>query len=627
MHSNILLHGSTNPLPETQHLRAGQLELLYEAGFLRYIKVGDTEVLRMINHYIRDQNWTTIPMVITYEKIERSKAGFIIVYKANCLQGDVQFQWNCSITGREDSSITFEIRGEALTTFKRNRLGFTVLHPIDTASGKPCTIIHPGDRQETLKFPESVSPHQPFFDMSAMRWKPSEGIEAELQFEGELFETEDQRNWSDASFKTYCTPLSIPMPVLVKKGDVVNQTIHFKVRADAAVIRGNVKRQLTFSVDKKNTTAFPLVGIPLNDLSHDPQTRDKIKELNIDFLRIELYSNDTKTTTRIKQALEMDLPLEIVIFFEKEFDAEFISRLLPLHDRVKYIIVLPTYANCTDKGLLERVVPLLRKNFPQCKIGGGTDAFFTELNRDRTEASSLDFLSFSINPQIHATDIATLTENLAAQKDVVTSCRLFAKEKDIHVGPVTFKMRWNPGAATREVEKSAPGILPNSVDLRQLSLYGAVWTLGSFKYLAENDVKAVTYYETCGWKGLVPHPEQSWPSDILFPQRAVYPLFIILKEILQRKQCRVAKLISSDPLIVDGLALLDRDGNEIIMLANYSDSSQSVVLPPSSKSVTSRTLHGDNVLETMMKGQGSTTLRVQVKDQIVLPPFSFTVLE
>ena len=36
-------------------------------------------------------------------------------------------------------------------------------------------------------------------------------------FNGETFEMEDQRNWTDASFKTYCTPLSLPYPIKIIK--------------------------------------------------------------------------------------------------------------------------------------------------------------------------------------------------------------------------------------------------------------------------------------------------------------------------------------------------------------------------------------------------------------------------
>ena len=37
-------------------------------------------------------------------------------------------------------------------------------------------------------------------------------VELELLFEGDLFEMEDQRNWTDASFKTYCTPAGARLP-------------------------------------------------------------------------------------------------------------------------------------------------------------------------------------------------------------------------------------------------------------------------------------------------------------------------------------------------------------------------------------------------------------------------------
>ena len=35
------------------------------------------------------------------------------------------------------------------------------------------------------------------------------GGEIVIRFEGDLFEMEDQRNWTDASYKTYSTPLRI----------------------------------------------------------------------------------------------------------------------------------------------------------------------------------------------------------------------------------------------------------------------------------------------------------------------------------------------------------------------------------------------------------------------------------
>ena len=37
--------------------------------------------------------------------------------------------------------------------------------------------------------------------------------------EGDTWETEDHRNWTDASFKTYSRPLSLPYPYAIAKGE------------------------------------------------------------------------------------------------------------------------------------------------------------------------------------------------------------------------------------------------------------------------------------------------------------------------------------------------------------------------------------------------------------------------
>ena len=45
-----------------------------------------------------------------------------------------------------------------------------------------------------------------------------ETVAAERRVLGDAFEMEDQRNWADASFKTYVRPLSKPRPYVIAKG-------------------------------------------------------------------------------------------------------------------------------------------------------------------------------------------------------------------------------------------------------------------------------------------------------------------------------------------------------------------------------------------------------------------------
>lgn len=472
MHPTILSHGSLSSIVKPVVLNAGGLCVSYQSGFLRYIKWNDVEVIRMINHAVRDCDWGTVSVFITNQKIEANDNSFLIEYEAQCQQGDIDFVWTCRIHGKEDSSIVFDIVGKALTNFKRNRIGFTVLHPVDTCAGKECTITHTDFRNEVQQFPILISPSQLFYDVVAMVWRPTEEVEASLTFEGDTFETEDQRNWIDASFKTYCTPLSKPYPIEVQAGEEIKQSIRLKVRTHKVTVRE--EKLLTFCLDRKNTLPFPEIGIPLSKLPHDDETIQLLKSLQLDFLRVEISIGRNVDNATLQHAFkiisQVKCSLEIVLFFEEMYDLNFIDHLLPFKENINHFIILSTHAKCTDEKLIKQIVPLLRRHFPKSKVGAGTDAFFAELNRNRIPVQDIDFLTFSINPQVHAVDVNSLTENLATHRNVVNSCSSFGDGRKVHVGPVTFKMRWNPNATSATPEKPEGNRLPSHVDPRQLSL-------------------------------------------------------------------------------------------------------------------------------------------------------------
>ena len=116
-------------------------------------------------------------------------------------------------------------------------------------------------------------------------------------------------------------------------------------------------------------------------------------------------------------------------------------------------------------------------------------------------------------------------ETLEAQAVTVESARQFAGGLPIAVTPVTLLARFNPNATGPEPEP-APGELPAQVDVRQMSLFGANWTLGSIKYLSESGASSVTYYETTGWRGVMETTSGSpLPREIpLSPRRSLSAL-------------------------------------------------------------------------------------------------------
>ncbi len=203
-------------------------------------------------------------------------------------------------------------------------------------------------------------------------------------------------------------------------------------------------------------------------------------------------------------------------------------------------------------------------------VGGGTRAYFTELNRATLPLARMEVVGYTINPQVHAFDNASLTETLAAQAETVRSAREIVGERPLAIGPITLRPRFNPNATGTE-PPLPPGELPPSVDYRQPSLFAAGWLAGSVNALGNAGADSLTYFETTGWKGLIErrgHPLRvkafhSWPGMI-------FPVYHVLADIGELSDGEIVPIALGDGLRVQALAL--RAGNRLrVILANMRD--------------------------------------------------------
>ena len=198
------------------HLSAGPLKLLFDNGEIRYLRLGDVEVLRRVYVAVRDRNWRTIPPVISDLRIEHGDDSFEISYHVEHNAGGLHFAWDGRITASPTCEVKFEMRAGPAQHSR----------PIAPASaccirtsprGQPCVIEHPDGSQTQGQFPREIMPHQPFKNIRAIRHRVGDA-KARVLMEGDIFEMEDQRNWSDGSYKTYCRPLELPYPYELKEG-------------------------------------------------------------------------------------------------------------------------------------------------------------------------------------------------------------------------------------------------------------------------------------------------------------------------------------------------------------------------------------------------------------------------
>ena len=198
----ICLFGTDEPVRSPRFLRAGNLTAELEAGNLRYIRFDGAEALRAISFIVRDKDWGTYNPVITDVQIDESDQRFLVTLSAITSDQDQSFSYSARIEGRADGTLIFAGRGSTETGFLTNRTGFVVLHPIDGIAGTPVQITHTDGRVVESEFPDLIDPVQPMSDLRMLARTTPCGLKVETLMQGDTYEMEDQRNWTDASYKT-----------------------------------------------------------------------------------------------------------------------------------------------------------------------------------------------------------------------------------------------------------------------------------------------------------------------------------------------------------------------------------------------------------------------------------------
>jgi len=558
------LYGTKKIEPAPQILQAGKLTAQLAGGNLRAITYDGVEILRAISYLVRDRDWGTYDPALSILAVTETETGFTVSYTARCQgPGGTLLDIVASIEGTAAGTLTFSAEARSVTGFETNRCGFCILHPIVGVAGTPVTVEHVDGTVEDTQLPDLIDPWQPFKDMRAITHMALPGVSVECRMDGDTFEMEDQRNWSDASYKTYVRPLALPWPYRIPANEPVTQQITLTITdsrlasakpaasADTGTIRltpgktsgtmPGIGLLITPEEAKASLAALQRPDAPkVQDLlfHFDPTAGHDISAF-IDFAAIAAIHNGTTTleiAVPCRRPLDAEMQ-EIAAWMRATGLAPDAIMVSPSVDRQS----TPPGSQWPDCPPLEDVYAAATKAFPGIRLGGGMLSYFTELNRKRVPAENLAFISHCTNPIVHAADDVSVMQTLEALPFITRSVRAIYGDKPYRLGPSTIPMRQNP-YGSRTMDNPNGGRIPMANrDPRHNARFAAAFAAGYAASVLDAGLETLTLSALTGPFGL--HAGKGEPVA----EGGQRPLHAIVKGLAEMAGQRWRAVASSEP--------------------------------------------------------------------------------
>jgi D-apionolactonase len=597
-HARVALYGTDAVAEPCRVLRAGPLEAELEAGNLRHLRAGSVELIRAVSFIVRDEGWGTYDPEITGLSVTEAAGSFRVEYEATCRDGRQALRYRAAIEGAPER-IVFSAEAEALTEFATNRAGFVVLHPIAGVAGEVVEVEHVDGTREQARFPWLIEPYQPFMDIRALVHAPAPpGFAVSCRMEGDTFEMEDQRNWTDASYKTYVRPIGLPWPFTIPKGERFRQSVAVALHGAAPAGAGESGSRAELVVG--GSGAGP--GVPRIGLAYDPDRKVPaalhaiLRDLGARHLRCRYdpgRTHDARTMAefaKLAEAIGAELVLEAVLptggpLREEAGRIAAAAREAGLAFRTVFVSPAPDLRGTLPGSpwpecpKLEEVYAAMRAAFPGARLGGGTYNFFTELNRKRplTEGGLLDLVTHATCATVHAADDVSVMETIECLPAVIASAQAIAGGAAYHIGPGGIGLRANPyGADPAENPASARRAMAH-MDPRQRGLFGAAWHIGFLAQCARHGVPEVTLASPVGEFGVAYAPMPYAQPFYDEMGKGVYPLFHVLRAAM-RASGRTLRQVEVNGSGVEALAWEGDGGGVELWVANLTSGSRDVSL-------------------------------------------------
>ena len=577
----VKLYGTDERAEAMHRVELGELSFLLGQEAIRRISWKGVELVRAIAWPIRDPSWITLIPDVAEESF--AKEGDSAAYD---LRFTVEGALDCRLKVRADAAgkLVCDLAMTALTDFRTNRAGFTVLHPIEGVAGSPVTVTHSDGAVEESVFPRLISPDQPVMDISGLR-HTLDGATVDIVFAGEIFEMEDQRNWSDASYKTYCVPLVFPFTYEIGAGESRTQRIEVGFLGEVSIGSASGAAGLVLSATDETAPAIGLALQPGWQISDG--SRAVVGASGAGFLSARITpgtpADFLRSVRELATELKVGSDIEIVLpDADKPADS-----LTEVAARLSAAGIQPVHLTALQEGYMAshqpsgpwpdgprpaQVADAARAAFPNALIGGGMLTNFTEFNRCPPDPAHCDFITHSTTAIVHAGDDLSVIETLEALPQIFESANEIGGDRAYRLGLVSIGMRTNPYGADVADNRAQIRQTMARDDPRQRGLFAAAWAVGALASTVGGSVDALCLAAPTGPFGIAYEPGDI-PQPLFdgSPDAAVYPIFHVFRA--------AAAMAGEDRLAISGLPSCvagygaDTDGGSVLLVANISTGS------------------------------------------------------
>jgi hypothetical protein len=383
--------------------------------------------------------------------------------------------------------VAYELRG--LAEYSVNRWG--ICFCLNSADWMGSTVKSQGNQYQLLA---AISPqrvvdgitHGLFPASNEMLFEAPDQRSIKVTSTGKVLEAEDQRNWTDNTYKIYSGSLSEPQPFVTNAGSLWQQSVRFEISPPSKQVPDGSK------IVVKEIDSLPSIGLQFNT---DPllpldELNTALFLLDIDHMRI---NEESLTAQKVISASANGLIVEAALLSSHSGDKlhreiEHLNKQIPAGSRI--------LIHREGREIIE--ASDLPKNKSLSSFIPGTDAYLVDLHRNTYNFG--ESVSYSMVPTLHSTDTETIFKTLYTQRESIQFVQEFLAPQ-VLISPITFSTRGNP--ETGHARDLRIHFANPETALRIRTLEGAAWTLGSIFALASADAYSGTWHELFGEFGII----------------------------------------------------------------------------------------------------------------------------